>query len=1239
MSHNLIAHNVPLFGKHLIEASAGTGKTYNITRIYLRLLLERKLPVEKILVMTFTKDATQELKGRIDSTIREALNHWTSLVETDDFYQAIAARVPEQEALFLLKKALLFLDESAIYTIHGFCQRVLNEHAFGTKTSFDACLESDLSDIVEQACQDWYRSLAVNSSENFLLLAEFWQTPAHFLSSFAKAIYQTSILDVLTVEDITATFQQQIQSALESLKNQQTLIYQGLIDNQKAANQTVRITEYNELIQWLSELLLAPQQNFGKMPTSFYNGTRYAKSALKQELLAVFEPVKDVRTSYEGFAKSIAQAKAFELVRAGIYQIRLTIKKQKQQLNVLGFDDLISNLAEALTANATLAKRIQQDFPVALVDEFQDTDPAQFTILNALYPQEATTEINEQLASEPALFMIGDPKQAIYGFRGGDVFAYLAAKEHCQQQWLMDTNWRSSKHMIAGYNRLFYGAELGAERGGELTQNTDVFGYQIPYLPVKASPKAKAELAANDNYQALQFIHFDTDNTDKAVPQSFRATMAVWCANEIERLLNIGIDKASVQLKAQDIAILVRDGTEAKEIKLALEQLGLSSVYLSNRSDLFETAQSKQLLILLKGILYCDNDRLFSAALISPLLGYHPAAFYQLQQNEFAWQTLKFTFEELRKHWTQKSFMSMALKLMHEHFSINGNEQDRVLTNVLHLFELLQIASQRHRQPHELIFWLEQHVNGQTDLTETELRLDSDDDIIKIVTQHGSKGLEYPVVFIPFASRYKHPLKLGNKNIHLIEYHDQAKKLHISLDGSEHAKSLMVAENQAETIRLLYVAITRAEQRCYVLTTDFDNAHLSPIGATLHLSKEVSLQQQLQCLAQAEGIGLATITVDNIANAALSNADVATKIDRTKSAKAKPTITVASFTSKIERDWWLSSFSALTRHTSHQGISTPDRDQNMQTDGQDVAHEVIEQLREQESYLMRFRIAKGAQTGNFLHDVFEVLDFAKPNWQESLKKAMIKYHYLLDGFSEKEFIDWLTDILNTPLPAILSANIDSKKYDSKKYDSEDDKDDIASVSLTLASLTKHKTLREAEFYFPMENASMSGLVNLLSDHRNNNYRSNKNTQNQHGRVNDSTAQINLPLYRKLKGMMHGFIDLIFEANGKFYLCDYKSSHLGDDFSAYQFDKLQQHIEANYYDLQYLIYSLALHRYLQGQLADYEPNKHFGGVYYLYLRGMTAQNSKQTGVYFNPLSVEQLNNLDIFFAQQVGVKHG
>jgi exodeoxyribonuclease V beta subunit len=1265
---NLNANTIALQGKHLIEASAGTGKTHNITRIFLRLLLERELPIEQILVMTFTKDATEEIRGRIDDFIRESLHSWDSLIVSDDYFKTLSVNlanknIGSREVKARLSQALLYIDEAAIFTIHGFCKRVLNQYAFASGISFNAQMETDTQDITLEACQDWYRVLALdteNNSQAFKLVTEFWPEPGTFINQFSKALTTQNQLNVQDPTNISVEFKALVEQAIASLNEHKAMLTESLIDVKKGAEREKRQQELALLLNWLAALSADVTGQHGKIPDAFIDGRRYARSKVKSELVEIFTAVNTVKKQHPELAKQLNRAHALLVVRKGIYHIRAEITRKKLQANVMGFDDLISTLNDCLTnereielghepgnkSTQVLANSIFAQFPVALIDEFQDTDPQQFSILKAIYYHQPSA----------ALYMIGDPKQAIYGFRGGDIFAYLSARNDCDHQWLMDTNWRSSAAMITGYNRLFYGNKLSDNA-------VDVFSYQIPYLPVKASPKAHEKVFSDSEFNALQFIHFNVelestgkDGKGKAVKQSYRTNMAAWCANEIVRLLAC----SELNMVSGDIALLVRDGTEAADIKFALNECGLASVFMSNRANLLQSDETKHLLQLLKGILFLENDRLYTAALASPLMGFNREKLLQLQHDEQQWQQLKVSFEKLRNEWQFKGFISMALQLMHQHFHIDvsdvdsrsadtlssntissNNNADRILTNLLHLFELLQGASQRHRQPQELLFWFEQQSQIDNPEVEAELRLESDENLIRIITQHGSKGMEYPVVFVPFATRHKDPLKFGNRNVTFIEHHDENGALHHSLDGSEEARTGMAAEAYAEAIRLLYVAVTRAEKRCYILSTAFDNYEKSPLGKTLKWSAETDIATSLQQLAQDNPEEVALDVLDNYLpeeklseEKLLKEASVSSNIDSTyDDTKVIAEPEVARFNGKIERDWWLSSFSALSKNLRHNGVSAPDRDNQEAILGDEQDN--MFNAPTNSSKALRFTLTKGAQTGNLLHDILEQTDFSAPDWQKSCHWPLVKYGAIdcetgntlkstADNVSVSStessdntqqdhgqalLVEWLEEVLQTPLS---------------------DDDD----TLSLAQLASQDTLRETEFYYPMRSASSSQLTKLLTEHRNSHVSSSTSSEASNN-VNSKIARqhrVHLPSYQQLKGMMHGFIDLIFQADGKYYVCDYKSSHLGDEYSDYNDVEMRHNIEKNHYDLQYLIYALALHRHLKYALAAYDPEHHFGGIYYLYLRGMSDQSEHQgCGVYYRQITLAELALLDNIFA--------
>jgi len=1187
----LNASSIELNGKHLIEASAGTGKTFNITRLYLRLLLEKNLNVDQILVMTFTKDATEEIRGRIGEVLRDSLHHWSTLVEQDDFYKALSSNVSlllsntaeHQNAehtvstqafvIAKLKQALLYLDEAAIFTIHGFCKRILSQYAFDSGLAFNLDMETAGQDLILEACQDWYRLLAKQQPADYLSLAQHWPHPHSFMQDFARALNKKAELQVKTTEQVIEQFKALIMHVQADLTAHENFIETHLINTKKGKDRDVRVQELQLLQQWLTtqlanQSLAITPESLTTFPAKFIHAGRFPK-VVKPELVEIFSQTNALKSLATKVVGHIKKSQAFVVVKQGILQISELVNLKKEKHKRLTFDDLITTLANLLEQDSEgkLAELLRQQYPVAMVDEFQDTDPEQFDILSTLYP----ANLNN------ALFLIGDPKQAIYGFRGGDIFTYLSARHFCQHLWLMDTNWRSSKEMINGYNRLFYGTSLADEGKG-------VFGYGIPYQPVLASAKANdlAITSANNDSmtdKALQFVHFQVEDcaSEDTIKQSYRPELALWCANKIKTLL---LDKTNA-LAAQDIAILVRDGSEADQIKQALQATGLSGVFLSNRANLWQSEQASQLLVLLKAILFVENDRYFIAGLASGLLPYQHRQLIHLQQDELAWQSLKFDFLSLRDDWQYKGFISMAIGMLHQHIRVSSLDKDRALTNILHLFELLQSASQRYKQPQELVYWFEQQLDIEITDAQAELRLESDDDLIKIVTQHGSKGLEYPVVFVPFVTRSKDPTKVGVKKVNVINYHDDSGQPCIALGAdSEHIKT-MADEAYAESIRLLYVAVTRAERQCYMMTAQFDQFHLSPLGLTLKWNKDTQIHQALQALAdeQPDDIGINVIQ------------GIETVSEDISVGEQTNNIIIPEFKGKIERDWWLSSFTALSKNLRHAGVSLPDRDIDLQATASVNEEKTI-------APVMRFALEKGAAAGNLLHSIFEHTDFSQDNWSNSLSVYMDKYPELLSAWRIEELIQWIDEVIH--------ANFVKQTIDNHY--------------ISYRELAPEKMLHETEFYFPMISADSTQLTDLLMAHR-----------KAHAIDNHVVRHVQLPHYQTLKGMMHGFIDLIFEDQGKYYICDYKSNYLGDEISDYSAQSIQENVEQHDYDLQYLIYSLALHRQLKATINHYNVEQHFGGVYYCYLRGMSSKSPDLSGVFHRTITANELDTLNSIFS--------
>lgn len=1166
-----------LSGRHLIEASAGTGKTYNITRLYLRFLLEREWTVKQILVMTFTKAATEELRGRIDKVLRETLENWTDLRCSDPFYQALPL-TPEQEAKApdRLKAALLELDEAAIYTIHGFCNRALTTQVFASKIPMDLAMEADTSELLLDAVRDWIRHVNQNE-EQFQVLADKpddqskknWHRPEVFLRSFRGALGSSDPLQAIEPEPLDdhpflTDFHAQKKHYLANLRTNWALLQTGFIDQHEEGEALKQ--EWPLLEQWLENETPATCNtacgNFLKVGR--YKAKAYA--GIKQILRPVYEFKVAYNKAFKDYAPLMKQqrnAERAQLALQGIEQIRASFVRAKQQHAVMDFDDLITLLSRQLTdpAGESLVKGLRKQYPVALVDEFQDTDPHQYAILDALYPKTDTHH---------ALFMIGDPKQAIYSFRGGDIFTYLTAKQQADHHWYMDTNWRSVEQMVTGYNRLFWGEPL------ELGTPAEVFGYDIGYEQIQHTEKAKAnETPLSDpaersavNYVWLPAIE-DSSGVNGAKHGDWQRGLARWCTAEIIRLLTEA-KLGEEPLKERDIAILVRTGFEAGIIREMLSRHYVPSVYLSDRESIFESEQAQELLLVLKGILDCENDRLLTAALSTRLMGGSAEKLAGILDPgaELRWEENREWAFTLRELWREKGCLTLLMSLIRQTYQPGVSEHERALTNMIHLAELLQQASRQYQHPQQLLKWYTEQCEGKTTADEAILRLESDENLIRVVTQHGAKGLEYPVVFIPFAYHSRAPVE---KKDDYFKFHDPGNYQPVFQIGhSDEAFEQATAEGRAESIRLLYVAITRAEHRCYLGVAPYKDSESSALGLALKVENTEDWLPKLHGLSDTSRKSSRVITIDS-----------ATAIPAYQHQGDMPGLPEAdTLTRRVSSDWLLSSFSSLVKGKVYERQEKKER-------ADEAVESISPETQAAPSPDLRFTLPKGIKAGNLLHDILEHHDFGSAHWDI---EGPVKQFGGMDERDQARLEAWLSDCLSTPLPlAVAGVN-----------------------EIRLKDLGWQQTLRETEFYFPMESMRRESLEQCLKQHRGGN------------------EPVELPGYATLSGMMRGFIDLIFEHEGRFYVVDYKSTHLGNRLEDYGRERLKANNEAHFYDLQYLIYSLALHRYLGMRIRDYEPARHFGGVYYLYLRGMNPAPGNDYGVFHTAIEDALLQQLDALF---------
>ncbi|MCF0511497.1 exodeoxyribonuclease V subunit beta [Klebsiella pneumoniae] len=1158
---------LPLIGERLIEASAGTGKTFTIAVLYLRLLLglggeaayPRAISVEELLVVTFTEAATEELRGRIRSNIHELRIACLRGESDNPLYSALLAEIADKDdAAKTLLLAERQMDEAAVFTIHGFCQRMLSLNAFESGMLFEQQLIEDESRLRYQACADfWRRHCYPLTRDIAAVIHDVWKGPRDLLKSLDRWLQGEApqLKSPPAPNETLAERHQQIIARIDSLKQQwreQVGEIEGVLENsgldRRKFNRGNQGKWMEKVNAWAQEETLSYQ-----LPDAL---EKFAQSFLLERTKAGGEPpVHPLLSAVESLLASSLTLTDLVLARAMV-EIRDAVAREKRRRGELGFDDMLGRLDEALRGDSgeTLASAIRQRFPVAMIDEFQDTDPQQYRIFRRIWRRQPET----------ALLLIGDPKQAIYAFRGADIFTYMKARGDVAAHYTLDTNWRSSPGMVGSVNRLF-----------SLSDNPFMF-HEIPFLPVKAAAKNKGLRFTVDaaDVPAMNVWLMPGDTVGSGDYQTF---MAQLCATQIRDWLSAGQrgrallwrGETSRPVQASDITVLVRNRLEAAQVREALQTLGIPSVYLSNRDSVFETLEAQELLWLLQAVLAPERENTLRSALATSMFGLTALDIENLNQDEQAWDALVEEFSEYRQIWRQRGVMPMLRALMTaRHIAENllatrGGE--RRLTDILHISELLQEAASQLESEHALVRWLAQHIaEPDSNAASQQMRLESDKHLVQIVTIHKSKGLEYPLVWLPFIARFRKQDQAF--------YHDRETFAAVlDLGQDEASLELAEAERLAEDLRLLYVALTRAVWHCSLGVAPLSSRKSG--NSDFHLS---ALGWLLQAGEAMDAAGLAARLAD------FCHGDIALQIpgelDLTPwqaPAATIPRLSARELQRRIADDWRVTSYSGLQQHGFSGGQDLLPR---LDVDAAGVG-EVVE-----EPQLTPHQFPRGAAPGTFLHSLFEELDFTQP-----VPEGWMAEKLQLSGFDAQwapVLTDWLGGVLKTRLPG----------------------PDIA-----LNQLAARDKQVEMAFYLPIAQLLTAERLDALI------------------RQYDPLSADTPPLdFRQVRGMLKGFIDLVFRHEGRYYLLDYKSNWLGEDREAYTRPAMEQAMRAHRYDLQYQLYSLALHRYLRHRLADYDYDRHFGGVIYLFLRGMDGQEGGQ-GIFTTRPVRPLIDGLDQLFA--------
>lgn len=1119
------AITAPLDGSNLVEASAGTGKTYSIALLVLRLLMEKKLQVKEILMVTFTNAAVAELEQRIRLFIRNAYK-FSIGEEIDD--STITSLVNDSiktkgkpEIQRILKEAVLFLDETNVLTIHGFCQQTLTEFAFETDQMFGIELLQDTSGILEEKVnQFWRQHITTIPVELLFLLLEEKLSRKSITEIVKGHLSGKKYFDYKDGEDYSIGEEDHLDSIKKineinkKVKELRDDLLKYIVENKEALRVECDKNAYTK--KNILHLIDTPDE--------------FLKSIIAKKDLAnvkkVFGEIVVKFNECDKVGKEISnliQNIITKLNCVAIHSIMPAIENIMKANSQLSFDDLISNLYKAIVLkdNPKLVESLRKKYKAVFIDEFQDTDRMQYDIFKKAF------------GNDTILFYIGDPKQSIYAFRKADIFTYFNAYDDVQRRYEMNENYRSSEKLIAAMNEFFIPVE-----------NFDTFNFtgeekEIKYIQVDSPQKNTKGILKKENKEVVPVSiseHAKNDFILEAIPAQVR--------DLLENNYIISKDGKDKKVTPSDIGILVTKNKQGKEIKHALSKFGIPAVIISD-DKLFESGEAKYVLYLLEAMAEPIQKNI-NKALLSPFTGYEVKEILEIDNEK----SIRL-FNDYKARWEKEGVYPALMDFIND-FKVknvllenNVENGQRAITNLYQLTELLhKTQTGKKFSLLELINWFSRGIQGmKTEGDEYIQRMESDEESVKITTIHKSKGLEYKIVLAPFLD-----LKINRTNKSFIQFRDPETREYVTIEKNKITdEQLKLADKQEEQEyrRLLYVAITRAVYKCFIFKstyyktstlTTFTNELINGIPDLIEIKDILEIPEKYQYLKEKRSI---INTEERIVKFNLQ-----------------------------QKNWKRLSYTFLSAKNEY---SPKDR--------------TVSSVEKYDQFMFH-ELKAGAKTGLMLHDIFERIHFNDSSkWQSVLQEISKRY-------STKQKEEWFS-MLEEMLNQVLNKSIL-----------------IDNVNFKLSEVGFDKKIHEFEFDFPVPVFDPQ-LLNELSD---------------------QNMQVNVNHTDELEGIMNGKIDLFFECKEKYFVLDWKSNFLGASLDAYSSVKLNRAMSENNYHLQYLIYTLALKKYLESRLPGFNYEKDFGGVIYVFLRGV--RKDSDTGIFICKPSLEKIEKLEEMLCENV-----
>jgi exodeoxyribonuclease V beta subunit len=1051
----------------VLEASAGTGKTFALAGLVTRYVADGVATLDQMLLITFGRAASQELRDRVRRQMAHAAAAFDdpSLVGDNGLVAHLMKGTDEERAerRRRLRDALAGFDAATIATTHQFCQLVLRSLGVAGDSDSRVTLVESLTDLVTEVVDDLYL--------------------AHFGSQR---------------DDPELTYPDALRLARDVVANPGTELRP--LDPPPESRAAVCI--------------------------------RFANHVLAE------------------------------------------LETRKRRLGIMGYDDLLTRLAEALDAEDSPARlRMHRRWPIVMVDEFQDTDPVQWQVIDRAFSGRST------------VILIGDPKQAIYAFRGGDIVTYLSAAETAGAKKTLGTNWRSDSVLVDRLQAVLRGAELG---------DPAIVVHDVE----AANQGSRLAGAPSDEPFRLRVVErgtFGRSGTQNVAIGDIRQHIGKDLANDIGALLSSGATFCGEPVRAGDVAVIVETHKDARVCQLALGRAGIASVYTGD-SDIFASEAADDWLTLLEAFDQPHRAGVVRAAAATMFVGKtaeHLAEGGDELTDEIA-ETLREWAGHARERGVAAIFEAAQLRGASDRV-LSWRDGERHMTDLAHMTQLLQdVAHREHYTLPALRDWLRAERDDRGGTTERNRRLDSDAAAVQIMTVWVSKGLQYPIVYLPFAFNRWVPER------DLIRFHDGPTRcLHVggreSTDYRE-VERLGREESAGDDSRLTYVAMTRAQAQ---VVAWWSPARDEPNGGLSRLLRgrrpgESAVPDKCVPSKISDGDALARFRQWEAAGGPVLEQSVLTPTPPPPAEPAPKNLGARHFHRTIDTSWRRTSYSGLIRVSETPGLGSEPEVVALDDEVGDLP--LLAPPTGPQVPSPMAELPKGAKFGTLVHAVLETADpFAADLAAE------------LEGQIRAHSVWWPVDVPSSDLAAALVPMHDTPLGP-------------LAADLTLRQIGLRDRLREMDFEFPLAGGDLGATAPQVRLH------DVGRLVAEHLAADDPLASYAERLSgdalgnQSLRGYLNGSIDAVLRipeedpADGhRYVVVDYKSNWLGDGDGSltsadYERDRLVEAMLHSDYPLQALLYSVVLHRFLRWRQPGYDPQRHLGGVLYLFVRGMCGPDT-------------------------------